>query len=166
MSFRRTWQLYFLDKFKYIQACQFFLAEPDICFFWTSNSKREIQNCLAGQYNFWQSQPQAAVLLPVRVDLKWLIRSEYCISLVGYISMNYRQNPNDLRLMVRETTSSRPRPGASSSGGGGGPPGANRPPRQPQDAVEEQYYDSDTVGVLIVIWYVLSSFVQCTYIFC
>ena len=50
--------------------------------------------------------------------------------------------------MVRETTSTRRQPGASSSGGGGG---ANRPPRQPQDAVEEQYYDSETVGVFFVL---------------
>ena len=56
-------------------------------------------------------------------------------------SKQIKQNPNDLRLMVRETTSTRRPPGSSSSG-------SSRPPRAPQDAVEEeQYYDQDNAGV-------------------
>ena len=56
-------------------------------------------------------------------------------------SKQIKQNPNDLRLMVRETTSTRRPPGSSSSG-------SSRPARAPQDAVEEeQYYDQDNAGV-------------------
>jgi len=57
----------------------------------------------------------------------------------GRLEMTHK-NPNDLRLMVRETTSTRRPPGSSSSG-------SSRPPRAPQDAVEEeQYYDQDNAG--------------------
>merc|ERR1712226_1031795 len=56
----------------------------------------------------------------------------------GRLEMTHK-NPNDLRLMVRETTSTRRQPGAGGGSGGG----SSRPPRQPMDAVEEQYYDSE-----------------------
>ena len=57
----------------------------------------------------------------------------------------YWQNPNDLRLMVRETTSTRRQPGA----GGGGAGGASKAPRPSENAVEEQYYDSEIPGVIV-----------------
>merc|ERR1711953_1566352 len=59
----------------------------------------------------------------------------------GRLEMTHK-NPNDLRLMVRETTSTRRQPGAGGGSGGG----SSRPPRQPMDAVEEQYYDSEIPG--------------------
>ena len=69
-------------------------------------------------------------------------------------SKQIKQNPNDLRLMVRETTSTRRPPGSSSSG-------SSRPPRAPQDAVEEeQYYDQDNAGVREPIKNVLAEFVR------
>ena len=67
-------------------------------------------------------------------------------------SKRIKQNPNDLRLMVRETTSTRRPPGSSSSG-------SSRPPRAPQDAVEEeQYYDQDNAGVTFLKIDVLANF--------
>merc|ERR1712126_319114 len=56
----------------------------------------------------------------------------------GRLEMTHK-NPNDLRLMVRETTSTRRQPGASSGG-------ASKAPRRTDYAVEEQYYDSEIPG--------------------
>ena len=47
--------------------------------------------------------------------------------------------------MVRETTSTLRQPGSSSGGG------ASQHPRPKQDAVEEQYYDSEPLGVIILL---------------
>merc|ERR1712156_774514 len=54
----------------------------------------------------------------------------------GRLEMTHK-NPNDLRLMVRETTSTRRPPGSSSSG-------SSRPPRAPQDAVEVEQMKTTT----------------------
>ena len=83
---------------------------------------------------------QAVGLQLARGDLKWLTRLENPEN-EEKKSKQIKQNPNDLRLMVRETTSTRRPPGSGSSG-------SSRPPRAPQDAVEEeQYYDQDNAGV-------------------
>merc|ERR1712133_26817 len=57
----------------------------------------------------------------------------------GRLEMTHK-NPNDLRLMVRETTSTRRQPGAGSGAG------ASKAPRRSENAVEEQYYDSEIPG--------------------
>ena len=109
------------------------------CCLWASKTKLSI-SLFDRSIDEHNALYQAVGLQLARGDLKWLTRLENPEN-EEKKSKQIKQNPNDLRLMVRETTSTRRPPGSSSSG-------SSRPPRAPQDAVEEeQYYDQDNAGV-------------------